>query len=79
MRHVAAYDISCRMEYGSCSLSDAVCGLVHRRLPPDSGGAIAVDRAGAVCLEFNTPGMRSHTMQRGESVSGEKRSLCDIC
>jgi isoaspartyl peptidase/L-asparaginase-like protein (Ntn-hydrolase superfamily) len=79
MRHVAAYDISCRMEYGSCSLSDAVCGLVHRRLPPDSGGVIAVDKTGAMCLEFNTPGMMrgwiTHDGEGGVGIWGETKPV----
>lgn len=79
MRHVAAYDISCRMEYGSCSLPDAVCGLVHRRLPPDSGGVIAVDSTGALCLEFNTPGMMrgwvTHDGVGGVGIWGETKTV----
>ena len=43
MRHLAAYDISCRMEYLQLSLDEAVKQTVWNRLPLESGGVIAID------------------------------------
>jgi beta-aspartyl-peptidase (threonine type) len=57
MRHVAAYDISARMEYGHQNLHDAVHGTVFTRLPKDSGGVIAVDPSGNCEMQFNCDGM----------------------
>ena len=52
-----AYDISAQMEYGAKSLADAACSTVHRRLPSDSGGVIAVNREGEIVMPFNSAGM----------------------
>ncbi len=57
LRHVAAYDVSARMELAGASLADAVRGTVHSKLPKESGGVIAVDRFGHHTIEFNCAGM----------------------
>lgn len=57
IRHVIAYDISARMEYGKQSLHDAAHASVHERLPAEAGGVIAVDAAGHCEMVFNCPGM----------------------
>lgn len=65
IRHVVAYDISARMEYGRCSLEDACRGTLHEKLPAGSGGVIAVDKDGNLCLEWNSGGMfRGSAVQR---------------
>jgi L-asparaginase / beta-aspartyl-peptidase len=57
IRHVVAYDISARMEYGGCSLQEACRGTVHDKLPSGSGGVIAVDKTGSICFDWNSGGM----------------------
>lgn len=57
IRHVVAYDISARMEYCGNSLSEACHATVMSRLPPESGGVIAVDAKGNISMVFNSAGM----------------------
>lgn len=59
MRAVTAYDISCLMEYKQLSLAEACREAVQERLLglQGDGGVIAVDKAGNICLEFNSAGM----------------------
>ena len=69
MRHVVAYDIAARMEYGGQDLLSAVKGAVFERLAKDSGGVIAVDRMGNSALEFNTTGMYRASIDDGGNGS----------
>ena len=57
IRHIVAYDISARMEYGGLSLMEATKATVFHRLPPESGGVIAVDAVGNTSMVFNSRGM----------------------
>lgn len=57
IRHSIAHDVSARMLYARESLSDATENAIHRVLPNDTGGLIAVDSHGNISLQFNTPGM----------------------
>jgi beta-aspartyl-peptidase (threonine type) len=59
MRAVAAYDISCLMQYQNYSLQDACEKVVLDKLFHRSGegGVIAVDREGNISLIFNSAGM----------------------
>lgn len=59
IRVAAAHDVSARMAYGGASLEAATHAVVHEALPAvqGTGGLIAVDRQGNVCLPFNTEGM----------------------
>jgi beta-aspartyl-peptidase (threonine type) len=59
IRGVVAYDVSCLMEYKRLSLAEACKEVVQNRLLKigGDGGLIAVDKSGALCLEFNTDGM----------------------
>lgn len=57
IRHAIAYDVSARMRYTGASLADAVHAAMHQTLRQGDGGLIAVDRDGAIVLDFNTPGM----------------------
>jgi beta-aspartyl-peptidase (threonine type) len=57
MRHVAAYDVSARIEIGGMSLNDAVKDTVFKKLPTGSGGIIAVNSYGDYSMEFNSKGM----------------------
>jgi beta-aspartyl-peptidase (threonine type) len=63
IRVAAAYDVTARMRYAGESLQQAAETVVMQSLPAigGSGGLIAVDRAGHLCLPFNTEGMyRGH-------------------
>ena len=59
IRVAAAHDVCARMAYGGASLEAATHAVVHEALPAvqGTGGLIAVDRQGNVCLSFNTEGM----------------------
>ena len=69
MRTVAAYDVCARMAYGKQSLKEATDELVMSSLPAisGSGGLIAVDAQGNVCLPFNSEGMYRGFARVGET------------
>lgn len=56
---VAAYDVSCLMEYKGLSLADAMQEVINVKLPKmdGEGGMIGVDAAGNMSLLFNSAGM----------------------
>lgn len=63
IRIAAAYDVSARMRYARASLAQAAETVVMQSLPAlgGSGGLIALDREGHLCMPFNTEGMyRAH-------------------
>lgn len=60
IRHVVAYDVHARMEYGRATLLEAVHGVIWETLEKavsGSGGLVAIDAEGHVVFGFNTPGM----------------------
>jgi len=59
IRSVAAYDVSCLMEYKSMSLSEAMNEVVNIKLPKlnGEGGMIGMDTEGNIVLVFNSAGM----------------------
>lgn len=59
IRAVAAYDVSCLMEYRGLSLSEAMDIVVNKKLPAmrGEGGMIGVDAKGKVSMQFNSEGM----------------------
>ncbi|MEX0905605.1 MAG: isoaspartyl peptidase/L-asparaginase [Balneolaceae bacterium] len=59
IRAVAAYDVSCRIEYGDLSLKQAAEEVIHKKMKKlgGEGGLIAVDAKGNISMPFNTPGM----------------------
>lgn len=59
IRGVAAYDVSCLMEYKGLSLEEAANEVVFNRLKTinGDGGLIACDRFGNITMPFNTEGM----------------------
>jgi beta-aspartyl-peptidase (threonine type) len=57
IRHVAAANVSARIEHGGRTLQQAVREVVRDVLEPGDGGLIAVGRDGVAELEFNTEGM----------------------
>ncbi len=68
IRVAAAHDICARMAYGCQSLAQAADDVVHGALAAigGTGGLIAVDRRGNVCLPFNTEGMYRGLARLGE-------------
>jgi L-asparaginase / beta-aspartyl-peptidase len=69
IRHVVAYDVSARMEYGGLSLLDAANGIVSDRLPKASGGLICVDSSGNYAMPFNSAGMFRGVRSRSGEMS----------
>ena len=59
IRNVAAYDVSCLMEYKGMTLAEAMNEVVNIKLPKmdGEGGMIGVDAAGNMALLFNSAGM----------------------
>ena len=59
IRAVAAYDVSCLMEYKGLSLNEAMNIVVHEKLIKigGEGGMIGVDAQGNVAMVFNSAGM----------------------
>ena len=59
IKAVAAYDVSCLMEYKGMSLEQAMNEVVMNKLPKlkGEGGIIGVDAKGNVALIFNSAGM----------------------
>ncbi len=59
IRAVAAYDVSCLMEYKGLSLQEAMNVVVHDKLMKTNGegGMIGVDAKGNAALVFNSEGM----------------------
>lgn len=59
IRAVAAYDVSCLMEYKGMSLTEAMNEVINIKLPKmdGEGGMIGVDAAGNMALLFNSAGM----------------------
>ncbi len=59
IRSVAAYDVSCLMEYKGLNLTDAMQEVVVNKLPKlaGEGGMIGVDKNGNMALQFNSAGM----------------------
>ena len=56
---VAAYDVSCLMEYKGMNLSEAMNEVVNVKLPKldGEGGMIGMDAEGNIALVFNSAGM----------------------
>lgn len=59
IRSVAAYDVSCLMEYKGMSLQDAMHRVVNEKLVQiqGEGGMIGVDAQGNAAMVFNSAGM----------------------
>ncbi|CAN5395567.1 isoaspartyl peptidase/L-asparaginase [soil metagenome] len=59
IRAVAAYDVSCLMEYKGMTLIEAMHEVVNIKLPvlEGEGGMIGIDSAGNMALLFNSAGM----------------------
>ena len=59
IKAVAAYDVSCLMEYKNMSLQEAMNEVVNKKLIAidGEGGMIGVDAAGNIAMLFNSAGM----------------------
>lgn len=71
IKAVAAYDVSCLMEYKGMSLSAAINEVVNIKLIKieGEGGMIGVDAAGNIAMLFNSAGMyRAAKSSDGSSV-----------
>lgn len=69
IRVAAAHDVCARMAYAGATLQQACDAVVHQALPAigGSGGLIAVDAQGNVCLPFNTEGMYRGVARVGQA------------
>lgn len=73
IRAVAAYDVSCLMEYKNMSLQEAMHEVVNVKLVDmqGEGGMIGVDAQGNTAMVFNSAGMyRAMRKSTGETVVG---------
>lgn len=59
IRGVAAYDVSCLMEYKNYTLQEAADEVIQKRMLAlgGDGGLIAIDAKGTIAMPFNTEGM----------------------
>ena len=69
IRLAVAHEIAARMRHGGQTLAAATQELIHTELPVigGEGGVIAVDRAGNLCLEFNSQGMFRGSVRADEA------------
>jgi len=69
IRRTVARDICALMQFGGLDLAAAARRVVHDELVAmgGSGGIIAVDQAGSIVLEMNTPGMYRASVRRGQT------------
>ncbi len=69
IRAAVAHDIAARVRHGGRTLHDAVHEVVHGELLAiaGEGGVIAVDRTGAVSMQFNSEGMFRASQRSGEA------------
>ena len=65
IRAVVAHDVAALMRYKGLSLEEACHEVVQNKLPEDSGGLVAVDREGNICLPFNSEGMYRASSKNG--------------
>lgn len=73
IRSVAAYDVSCAMEYKGLSLAEAMDFVVNEKLPrlEGEGGMIGVDASSNISMIFNSAGMyRAFRHSNGEIFTG---------
>jgi len=71
IRGVAAYDVSCLMEYKNYLLKEAADEVIQKRMLDlgGDGGLIAIDANGTIAMPFNTEGMyRGFKTSSGEEA-----------
>jgi L-asparaginase / beta-aspartyl-peptidase len=57
IKNTVAFNVSALMEYKNMTLTDAANEMIFKRLQPNDGGLIAVDRQGNYTMPFNSTGM----------------------
>lgn len=57
IRHAVAYDLSARMRYAGQTVAQAAEKILRETLRPNQAGLIAIDRNGAIVMDYNTKGM----------------------
>ncbi len=69
IRHVAAFAIDARLRHAGQPLDEAARAVIDELMAAGgSGGVIAVDRAGALALPFNTAGMYRGFVREGGAI-----------
>jgi beta-aspartyl-peptidase (threonine type) len=70
IRAAVAHDICARMRFGGRTLAKAAHEVVHEELAAlnGEGGVIAMDRSGAISMEFNSEGMFRACRRNGEAA-----------
>jgi beta-aspartyl-peptidase (threonine type) len=70
IRAAVAHDICARMRFGGRTLAKAVHEVVHEELAAlnGEGGVVAMDRGGAISMEFNSEGMFRACRRNGEAA-----------
>lgn len=73
LRGVAAYDVSCLMEYAGMTLEKAAKMVIHKKMISlgGEGGLIALDAKGNVSMPFNSEGMYRGTIGTGRDMKVE--------
>ena len=68
---MAAYDVSCLMEYGGKNLEQATNKVIYEKLKKmgGEGGLIAVDSLGNICMPFNTKGMYRGMKNKTQTIT----------
>jgi L-asparaginase / beta-aspartyl-peptidase len=57
IKNTVAFNISALIEYKGMSLDEAADEMINKRLKPNDGGIIAIDRNGNYVVKYNTAGM----------------------
>jgi beta-aspartyl-peptidase (threonine type) len=57
IRNTVAYNVSALMEFKGMTVEQAATEMIDKRLQPNDGGLIAVDRDGNYAMPFNSSGM----------------------
>lgn len=73
LRGVAAYDVSCLMEYAGMTLENAAKMVIHHKMVSlgGEGGLIALDSNGNVSMPFNCEGMYRGVIGSGRHMKVE--------
>jgi beta-aspartyl-peptidase (threonine type) len=73
LRGVAAYDVSCLMEYAGMTLEKAAKMVIHKKMISlgGEGGLIALDAKGNVSMPFNSEGMYRGAIGTGRDMKVE--------
>lgn len=70
IKNTVAFNLSAMMEYKNMSLHDAANEMINKRLSPNDGGLIAIDKDGNFTLQYNTK-----SMLRGYVTSDGKKEV----